>query len=191
MKKSIPILAAAAACGMFQSGATAAAQEYLPAVIKVKAPLYADFTEAQAVPMEDAQTSRAHAIRGNFLSTNSLDSITHPELVKSPNWKYYFLKPGTYIETRDMYYVAYTENVRIDFVQYPTYYDVTGQGTAYATYQFVTQGLGSNSVPIAHWGNFKSESTSLTFYNVPAGYYKLRITNWSEYDQDGNGFTWY
>ncbi|WP_145950344.1 hypothetical protein [Paenibacillus sp. Y412MC10] len=77
--------------------------------------------------------------------------------------------------------ISSTQDVKLTLVQYPS---KNGGGTADVRYSL--EGSGRPAIEVNH--NYTSTNTTITWYSVPAGTYRIGIKNVGLPDVDGNGY---
>ncbi|MCG9968936.1 hypothetical protein L9W92_12915 [Pelotomaculum terephthalicicum JT] len=99
------------------------------------------------------------------------------------------LVPEQPIDTKNTFTVSETQDVSVVLVQWSYLYD--NQIPAWLTYQLIATSGGQTTGEIRVDGLYTSKSTTITFNNVAAGTYKMRIYNKGAGLAYGNGHIYY
>lgn len=99
------------------------------------------------------------------------------------------LVPAQHIDTQHTFTVSAAQDVSVVLVQW-SYYN-GNQIPAWLTYQLIATSGGQTTGAIEVEGLYTGTSTTITFKNVAAGTYLMRIYNKGAYLAYGNGHIYY
>jgi len=99
------------------------------------------------------------------------------------------LVPEQCIPTQNTFTVSATKDIGVVLTQWS--YCGQYQNPAYLAYELVPVSGGQSNGPITVNGLYTSQSTTITFYNVVPGTYKLNICNTGACLSYGNGWIYY
>ncbi|ARU60302.1 hypothetical protein CBW65_03910 [Tumebacillus avium] len=136
-----------------------------------------DFTAPKSISQEEIVSDSDEVIMG-----------FEPEFITSPNWKYWDVDTGSYIDTSTTYTLSGMQNVPIKFVQY----DSWGNTSVSVGYRLINaNNINLRTSEIIVNGSYTDKAGSVSFPSVPAGTYFLRIYNHSSVKISGNGYVFY